>query len=124
MVNLSSLNDQPCPWDTPSVIPLLFAFSTDLSNSGKDELERYREIDNNANESPAIPIMCVAGRGYWRFDPRESAEKWIKHLPTDNFDEIIDLIAGIANTIPDQIALRGRPRFGHYILNERDYPKM
>ena len=115
---------QPYHWNTPRVIPLLFAFSTDLTDSGKDELERYREIDESADESPAIPIICVAGRGYWWFKPNEPAEKWIKHPATEDFDEVIDLIGGIANTIPDQIALKGRPRFGMYLINPRDFQKM
>jgi hypothetical protein len=99
---------------TPPVIPLLFAYDTDLT--AKDELERYRDLDEEADTNPAIPVFCVAGRGYWWFKPSEPAEKWIKHLPTDDHEEIIELVGGIANTIPDQIIAKGRPRFGNYLI--------
>lgn len=106
---------------TPPVIPLLFAYDTDLTN--KEELERYRELDAEADTNPAIPVFCVVGRGYWWFKPNEPAEKWIKHLPTDDHDEVIEIIAGIANTIPDQIVAKGRPRFGEYLLDPRQFEK-
>lgn len=45
------------------MIPLLFAYDTELKN--KDELERYRELDAEADTNPIIPVFCVVGRGYW-----------------------------------------------------------
>jgi len=112
---------QPYGGPTPPVIPMLFAYDTDLTTKG--ELERYRELDPGADTNPAVPVFCVVGRGYWWFQPREPAEKWIKHLPTDNHEEVVELIGGIANTIPDQIAAKGRPRFGNYLINPRDFEK-
>lgn len=106
---------------TPPVIPLLFAYDTDLT--AKDELERYRELDGEADTKPAVPILCVAGRGYWWFKPNEPREKWIKHLPTADHEEVIELIGGIANTIPDQISAKGRPRFGNYLIEPRGFEK-
>ncbi|MCB9143731.1 MAG: hypothetical protein H6635_00050 [Anaerolineales bacterium] len=114
---------QPTGGMTPPVIPLLFAFSSDLSSSGKDELERYRNLDKDSDKNPAIPVFCVAGKGYWWFKPNEPAEKWIKHLPTEDNEEVVELIGGIANTIPEQVAAKGRPRFGQYILRERNFEK-
>ena len=108
---------------SPPVIPALFAFQTDLAAGGKDELARYRELDDAADTYPIIPVFCVAGRGYWWFRPQEPAEKWICHPPTDKHDEVIDFIGGVANTVPDQISFKGRPRFGQYIIHPREFRK-
>lgn len=105
------------------VIPALFAFDTDLSGEGKTELDRYREYDANADTKPTIPVICVRGRGYWWFRPNEPGVKWIHHLPTEEFDEIIDLVGGIANTIPDKMAERGHPKLGHYLIEPRPFDK-
>jgi hypothetical protein len=106
---------------TPPVIPLLFAYDTDLAD--KEELERYRELDDEADTNPAVPVFCIVGRGYWWFHAREPAEKWIKHSPTNEHDEVIELIGGIANTIPDRIVAKGRPRFGEYFIDPREFEK-
>lgn len=105
------------------VIPALFAFETDLTEGGKGELVRYRELDNEADANPAIPVFCVAGRGYWWFKPNEPAEKWINHPPSPEHEEVIDFLGGVANTIPDQVVLKGRPRFGNYIIRAREFRK-
>lgn len=105
------------------VIPALFAFRSDLAPGGKEELARYRELDEEADTSPAIPVFCVAGRGYWWFKPSEPAEKWINHLPSEEHEEVIDFIGGVANTVPDQIFFKGRPRFGNYIIRPREFKK-
>jgi uncharacterized protein DUF6602 len=120
----SALNQvyQPIGNASPPVIPALFAFGSDLIDKG--ELDRYRELDPEADTRPAIPVLCVAGRGYWWYKPNEPAEKWINHLPTDDNEEVIDFLGGVANTIPDQIFLKGRPRFGHYILRPREFRKL
>jgi hypothetical protein len=121
----SALNEryqQIAPNSVPA-IPWLFAFETDLAYGGKDELERYREYDANADSNPIVPVFCVAGRGYWWFKPNEPKEKWIKHLPTDDHEEAVEFIGGIANTIPDQVMREGRPRFGEYIIRPRQFEK-
>ena len=101
-------------------IPVLFSFSSDLSETGKTEIERYRELDPDANTSPAFPVICVAGRGYWRFETKRDKPCWIHHPPTGDHDEIIDFISGISNTIPEQVWMRGHPRYGHYISVDRE----
>ena len=122
----SALNKvyQPIGPPSPAVIPALFAFGSDLGPDGKSELERYRELDPEADISPVTPILCVAGRGYWWYKPNEPAEKWINHSPTQDHEEIIDFLGGVANTIPDQVAFKGRPRFGHYLLRPREFRKL
>lgn len=96
--DLNERYEQVAPNSSP-LIPCLFAFDTDIVNGGKDELERYRECDSNADTNPQVPIICVAGRGYWWFKPNEPKEKWIKHLPNSDHEEVIEFIGGVANTI-------------------------
>lgn len=103
------------------VIPALFAFSTDLAEDGLTEIDRYRKYDLNADSSPLIPIFCIPKRGYWYFKSDEKDKKWIHHAPTSDFDEIIDFIGGIANTIPIEIIKKGQPYYGYYIIEERHY---
>jgi hypothetical protein len=105
------------------VIPVLFAFSTDLSESGKTEIERYREHDDVADQSPIIPVLCVPGRGYWWFKPSEPDKKWIHHPPTGEHDEVIDFIGGLANTIPVEVIKKGQPYYGNYIIKPRPFNK-
>ena len=121
----SALNEryEPIAPNSTPAIPCLFAFDTDIVGGGKDELERYRECDPNADVNPIVPVFCVAGRGYWWFKPNEPKEKWIKHLPTDDNEEVVEFIGGVANTIPDQVIRKGRPRFGQYIIRARQFEK-
>ncbi|MBW2738156.1 MAG: hypothetical protein JRE64_04755 [Deltaproteobacteria bacterium] len=105
------------------VIPALFAFSTDLSEDGLTEINRYRKYDANADSNPLIRIFCIPKRGYWWFKPDEPGEKWIHHTPTSDFDEIIDFVGGIANTIPIEIIKKGQPYYGHYIIEPRSFNK-
>lgn len=43
------------------------------------------------------------------------------NLPGAEDEEVIDFIGGVANTIPDRIASKGRPRFGQYIILPREF---
>jgi Domain of unknown function (DUF6602) len=105
------------------VIPALFAFSTDLTGDGLTEINRYRKYDATADSRPLIPVFCIPMRGYWWFNPNEPEKKWIHHPPTSDFDEIIDFIAGIANTIPISTINQGQPYYGYYISEQRPFNK-
>jgi len=97
------------------VIPVYFAFDSDLAPDGKSEMQRYMEHDPNWHDDPLIRAICIARRGYWWFDGWE----WI-HLPAnENGDEVVDFLGGVANTAPAAITSRGQPRFGHYLIGER-----
>jgi len=100
------------------IIPVFFAFTTDLAESGKSELDRYRENDPNFEVDPRIRAVCVVGRGYWRFQPDDERGQWIFHSPTPDHDEVIDFLSGVINTIPDSLAKRGHPRLGNYLMLE------
>jgi len=41
--------------------------------------------------------------------PDEPDRKWICHPSTSDFDEIIDFVGGLANTIPIEIIRRDSP---------------
>lgn len=102
-------------------INALFGFSSDLSGKGKTELERYRELDKSADVFPAIQVFCVKGHGYWYFTG-EKEKIWKYGSSTSELDEIIDLLSGITNTIPQLLSNKGRAKLGHYLsLQERDF---
>lgn len=119
-----SPKSQPTVQHVSPVIPALFAFATDLSTEGKSEIDRYREYDVNADTGPIIPVICVRGRGYWWFRESEPGVKWIHHLATENYDEVIDFVGGVANTIPDKLVERGHPRLGNYLIEPRPFDKL
>lgn len=100
-----------------SIIPVIlaiYAFDTDLVGDGKSEIERYREYDALFLKDPVIPVICVAGRGYWYFKHKE--KKWVFHPPSPGFDEVVDFLAGVVNTVPDIINIRGNPGLGWYLI--------
>ncbi len=46
----------------PRVVFVYFAFDSDLAE--ESELERYAKYDPSWNTAPAIPVICVRGKGY------------------------------------------------------------
>lgn len=106
----------------PTVFPItaLFGFSSDLSGNGKNDLDRYREWDEKADEDPAIGVICIRGKGYWYFSGRKS-KQW-KYFPsTSDFEEVLCFFGGLTNTIPQILSRKGRPKFGHYLLLDGDF---
>lgn len=96
-----------------SVVPTLFAFESDLSPNASDGA-RYLQRDAESHSNPALRVVCVVGRGYWRFDAANG--KWLFHEPSSDSDEVIDFLSGIANTLPDALVSRRRPRLGNYLM--------
>ena len=101
-------------------ITSLFAFSSDLSGEGKTELDRYREVDEGADQAPAIGVICVRGKGYWHFKGSDGV-LWKFAPPTNTYDEVLDFLGGMTNTIPQLLSVKGRPRLGHYLGSSRDF---
>ena len=91
-----------------------FAFDSDLSGTGKSELERYRECDTEANHNPAIGSICVVGQGYWWFNGE--TKKWHKNITQEDNEEIIDFVGSILNTIPTLMSRKVKPAYGPYII--------
>lgn len=100
------------------VMPVLFAFDSDLSVTGKTELNRYREKDPGPYEVPALRAFCIRGKGYWWFKGDPPNRGWMFHAPTDEFDEVIDFLGGIINSLPSVLGSRGSPRIGKYLILE------
>ena len=96
----------------------LFAFGSDLSGDAKTEMDRYLECKGVKPDARSSYVLlndfCVVGKGYWYVDI--SPTGWSFTPPTDEFDEVIHMLAMIANSIPEWVSYRGSPRFGAYIM--------
>ncbi len=102
---------------------LLFAFSSDLVEDGKGELHRYRELDEHADTDPLVCGLCVAGRGQWIFSRVQSPPQWFTGERRVEHDEILDFVGGVVHSLPDNIAARGSPSLGKYLLEDKPYVK-
>lgn len=112
--------DMPIQHEIKLVVPLLFAFKTDLASDGKTDIERYAEIDPNFKTNPTIRFICVVGRGYWHFNKNY----WIFNPPTGDYDEVIEFLSFIVNFLPDLRLSRGRPNLGDYLIKEERLSKI
>lgn len=92
---------------------VVFALNTNLKKNGMSEAERYKKIYKD--ETHYLAAICVAGREYC-YDDREC---WVSIRNADDYDEILNLIAGIANTYRSVSESRGFPLLGHYIASDR-----
>ena len=108
-------DNRPIQHQMIKIIPALFAFSSDLSPTGKTEIDRYKE-NMEENEQPAILAICVVGKGYW--DYVKKVNKWLARSPSPNFDEVIEFAAHIANSLHKSDLKRGYPRIGNYLVLE------
>lgn len=101
--------------NTAYPVAALFAFGSDLTEDGKSELERYREYDSEADSAPAVGVICVVGKGYWF---AKNGGGWSYLPPSAELGEVMMFLAGTANTLPELLALKGRPRFGKYLTSD------
>lgn len=92
---------------------VIFALNSDLKDNGLSEAARYMKI--YLPDQPYLAAICVAGREY-SFEDREC---WVTMRDTQEYDEILNLIAGITNTYRDVSKSRGYPFLGHYIATDR-----
>ncbi|UJW85275.1 DUF6602 domain-containing protein [Devosia sp. SL43] len=104
----------PLMTNTPWPVSAMFAFGSDLAPNGQSEIERYRTYDEKANEDPAVQVICVVGRGYWYFD----RQGWRFLEASEDLREVMMLLGGTANTIPELVAAKGSPKFGQYLQSE------
>lgn len=97
---------------------VFFAFDSDLTGDKKSELDRYAELDPDWNKNPVVRAICVVGKGYWYFahDP----DRWIFHPETDEFDEVIDFVAGMSNTLSNSRWSSRKSKLGGYLMTSRD----
>lgn len=92
---------------------VIFALNTDLKDNGLSEAERYMKI--YSSDKPYLTAICVAGREY----SYEDRECWVSMRNPKEYDEILNLIAGITNTYRDVSQSRGYPLLGHYVATDR-----
>jgi hypothetical protein len=74
----------------------LFAFDSD-KESVEQEILRYCQYDSAGRTDPAVNVICVAGKSYGSFDP--VTKQWRGRSGTDEFDETIEFVAGLVNTV-------------------------
>lgn len=93
----------------------LFAFSTDLSESGKTELTRYQQY-SSPEEGKRLDMICVVGRGCWVAQRIQNGEnKWIYFEPTGNYDEVVAFCSILSSSLATIHRDRGRPPLNTYI---------
>lgn len=90
---------------------VIFALSSDLSEGGKTEAGRYKEI--YGDDYPFIRALCVAEKEYWH----ETGGIWVKHPGEAKYDEVLSFIGGVMNTYAGVAESRGRPCLGHYVID-------
>ena len=95
-----------------SPIPAILAFDSDLSESGKSELERFAEIGGCSANEPSIKIICVVGRGCWTWTAG-GWHTWPKSYP---LEEVVAFIAAMMNTYKKIAQSRKAPRLGQYLF--------
>ncbi|TKB11294.1 DUF6602 domain-containing protein [Desulforhopalus sp. IMCC35007] len=93
---------------------VIFALSSDLTGTNLSEAERYRTIYGEG--LPYLVAICVANREYWW----EDRGTWKKMPGTEDFNETLGLIGGVANTYKWIGRNRGWPNLGHYLIDDGD----
>jgi hypothetical protein len=91
----------------------IFALRSDLSNNGKKEAERYREIYTANAERPYLAAICVAGREY---SMQVVDGKWSGAPDDEEFDGVLGFLGGVINSYKAISRSRGTPRLGYYIV--------
>jgi hypothetical protein len=91
------------------VIPYLLALDTDLTPTGKSELDRYKGM--HAPADPAIRGLCVAGRGFWSFGNRQ----WHDSACAGGHGEIVGFVASLVNLCQRVAQTRLQPDMLDYL---------
>jgi hypothetical protein len=87
------LFNEPVEGPIWKVIPTVFAFDSDLSASGRSEVDRYPDFEG---PEPPLKGICVAGRGYWYWNPFR--QQWMDWPRTYEFEEVVGYLSGVMNT--------------------------
>ena len=108
----SAKKSNEAPPQVERVRSVVLALNTDLSDGGKSEIDRYKEI--YANDPDYIRAICVVGRDYWW----NQGVAWCNFKSQDEFDEVLAFLGGVTNTYRKISQNRGYPPLGHYIIPE------
>jgi len=93
-------------------ISVIFALNSNLQATGMSEARRY--LDMHKNDYSYLKAICVAGREY----SYESKGGWTSLRNAEDYDEVLNLIAGITNTYRKISQSRGFPLLGHYVASD------
>lgn len=91
------------------VLSMVLAFGTDLTVSGKTELERYAE--KYRIDEPALRAICVVGRGFWV----RANHQWHDKRCSCPEGEVVGLVVGLVNTCQRVAKTRIQPDMRDYI---------
>jgi hypothetical protein len=91
------------------VVPYLLAFGTDLTPSGKSEVERYDAT--LASHAPSILGICVVERGFW-FRADGAWVEWKFSIP---YGEVVAFITAVVNTCQRIASTRFQPDIRQYV---------
>lgn len=104
----------------------LFAFQSDLSGVEMlGELERYLKLDSDPSKHPAVPVMCVASKGYACLNARDET-KWSYMNSDENLSGVANFLGGFANTLPNFRKIRNSVSlpYGHYMLDTINFDRL
>jgi len=94
------------------VYSAVFALDTDLSESGKTEIERYESLPSRHAE--ALRAICVVGRGYWF----RSQDMWKATSRRFEFAEVAAFIADTHGLLQRIAGSRREPSFADYLFED------
>jgi hypothetical protein len=94
-------------------ISAILAFESDLSV--KTEVERFDQKRRHAANEPPIHLICVVGRGCWRWTLTSGWKPYANSYP---LQDLVSFIAFIMNSYKEIALTRGAPRLGEYLLND------
>lgn len=95
----------------------LFAFDSDLTTGLEGEVARYARHDPEWDSVPLLRAICIVGVGYLYFDMDN--RRWMGKEPSTDFDEVIDFVSGIGNTLSKLNIARRRVDLGKYLMMHR-----
>ena len=93
-----------------NAIATVLALNTDLSGTGKSEIDRYQEL--NPGPDPPLKAICVSGRCYWYFQDG----KWMHHDADSQYGETCAFIVGLFDTFSIVRVSRHQPNLAGYLL--------
>lgn len=103
---------------TQKTMITLFAFDSDLKTGIDGEMARYVKHDPEWDSIPLLRAICIVGVGYLYFDMDN--RRWVGTKPSSDFDEVIDFVSGIGNTLSKANLIQRRIDLGNYLMLQRE----
>lgn len=104
------------PKNLSVVLPVFFAFGSDLLDFGLSELERYAKYDPEWEIDPILRVICIIGKGYWYYN--YNYKRWVSYPSTTMHDEVIAFISGVVNTLAEANTQKRLAHLGKYLMSE------